>query len=55
MKRALDLYSFWKSINLVSKEGINNQNYDNDIDEPQNILEDVDNDNDDDNENEDCL
>ena len=50
MKGALNYCTFWKSINLVSKkediitkEGIDDQNDDNDIDEPQNILEDVDN------------
>ena len=37
----------------MTKEGIHDQNDDNDIDEPQDILEDADNDNDDDNDNED--
>ena len=38
----------WKE-DILTKEGIDNQHDDNDIDEPQDILEDVDNDNDDDN------
>ena len=36
---------------VIIKEGIDDQNDDNDIDEPQDILEDVDKDNDDDEDN----
>ena len=35
-------------MDIFTKEGIGNQNDDDNIDEPQDILEDVDNDNDDD-------
>ena len=40
-----------KKEDIFTKEGIDDQNDDNDIDEPQGTLEDVDNDNEDDEDN----